>query len=151
MTAFETAQKVWGHIEPHLLEQGYELIEVEYAQQSGQWALRVFIDQPEGITLDDCQAASQLLSPILDEAELVKGSYVLEVSSPGFDRPVRRPQDFEKYAGQRVKLKTVAPVSGRKRFTGVLKEFRDGLIVIECDGTPYNIHIDNLHKANLDR
>ena len=151
MTAFETAQKVWGHIEPHLLEQGYELIEVEYALQSGQWALRVFIDRAEGITLDDCQAASQLLSPILDEAELVKGSYVLEVSSPGFDRPVRRPQDFQKYAGERVKLKTVAPVSGRKRFTGVLKGFRDGLIIIECDGTPYNIHIDNLHKANLDR
>ncbi len=151
MNGRDVANSVWGLIEPHLREQGFELVEVEYVQQGGRWSLRVFIDHPGGITLDHCQAASQMLSPLLDTERAVEGSYVLEVSSPGFDRPVRKPEDFARFTGERVKLKTYAPVEGRKRFTGSLRGFHDGLIVIECDGATYSIHIENLHKANLDR
>ncbi len=151
MSTRETAQSVWAAIEPHLQEHGFELVEVEYGQSGGQWTLRIFLDRDGGVTLDHCQEASQLLSPVLDAGGLVKGSYMLEVSSPGFDRPIRKPSDFERFAGQPVKLRTHAAVNGRKRFAGLLQGFEDGLILVECDGTPYKIHIENLHKANLDR
>lgn len=151
MSNRDIANSVWALIEPHLREQGFELVEVEYVQQAGRWSLRVFIDCPGGVTLDHCQAASQMLSPLLDAEQAVQGSYVLEVSSPGLDRPLRKPEDFERFTGELIKLKTYAPVEGRKRFTGSLCGFRDGMITVDCDGAAYNIHIENLHKANLDR
>lgn len=147
----ETVNRAWAELEPRLAEQGYELVELELAQSSGRRALRVFIDRPGGITLDDCQAVSQMLSPLLDSSDLVEGSYTLEVSSPGFDRPVRKPADFERFAGERIKAKSVLPVEGRKQFNGTLIGYKDGLIAIEIDGKAYEIHIENLLRANLER
>lgn len=147
----ETIRRAWLELEPRLREQGYELVELELGQQGGRRAFRVFIDRERGITLDDCQTVSQLLSPLLDTTDLVDGSYVLEVSSPGFDRPLRKPGDFDRFAGERVRLKTTLPVEGRKQFKGVLRGYKDGSVAIECEGRIYEIHTENLLKANLDR
>lgn len=148
----ETVSWAWRELEPQLKDLGYELVEVEIAQQGHRISFRVFIDKPEGITLDDCQAVSQFLSPVLDAVDALPGSYTLEVSSPGFDRPVRKPQDFERFAGERIKLKSVTPVEGRKQFKGVLKGYRDGLVSVEVDdGRVFEIHIENLLRANLER
>jgi ribosome maturation factor RimP len=75
----------------------------------------------------------------------------LEVSSPGIDRPIRKPEDFERFAGERIRLKARSPVNGRKHFKGVLTGLKDGLVLLECDGESHAIHIENIKKANLDR
>lgn len=144
-------QRAWERLEPELREQGYELVEVEFGRHGASSLLRVFIDREGGLTLDDCQAVSQLLDVVLDQAGFIQGGYVLEVSSPGFDRPVRKPEDFQRFIGEKIKIRTQTPILGRKQFKGTLQAFRDGLIEMECDGTTHAIHIGNVHKANLDR
>ena len=151
MPSFELHERAWSTLEPELAQQGYELVEVEIAGGSGRAILRVFIDKEKGITLDDCAAVSQFLGPLLDKVEIVGGSYVLEVSSPGFDRPVRKPADFIRFSGEAVKVKTHFPVDGRKKFSGTLKGFENGVVVIESEGNVHRITIENVHKANLVR
>ena len=152
MTVDEIIRTAWSVFDPELQEQGYELVEVEYGRQEGVLILRVYIDKASGgITLDDCTAVSQLLSPLLDTKDFVGGEYMLEVSSPGFERPLRRPEHFVRFAGEPVKLVTHALVGGRSRFSGVLKGFDDGLILVEVDGEIVTIHIENLKKARLNR
>ena len=151
MTKDDIIRSAWRELEPHLAEQGYELVELEFARQGRHGVLRLFVDREGGVTLDHCQALSQLVSPILDAADFIDGSYMLEVSSPGIDRPLRKPEDFQRFAGERVKLKTETPVEGRKRFRGTLAGFRDGLVQLECDGETYSVHVENVRKANLDR
>ncbi|MCC6143515.1 MAG: ribosome maturation factor RimP, partial [Candidatus Hydrogenedentes bacterium] len=140
----EIVRSTWSLIEPHLAEQGYEVVELEYTRQGGTRVLRVFIDKDGGITLDDCAAVSQLLSPILDEADLIAESYMLEVSSPGIDRPLRKPADFDRFAGEEIRLQTYSPLEGRSRFKGVLKGIQGDLIVLDCDGRTFEIHLENL-------
>jgi len=147
----EIVRRVWQELEPELQEQGYELIEVEFVLQLGRPVLRLFIDKPGGVTLDDCTAASRAAGAILDMKDLVGGQYSLEMSSPGFDRPVRKPEDFERFAGETVKIHVNVPIAGRKQYRGQLKGFRDGLIQVDCDGASFEIHIENLKKAHLVR
>jgi ribosome maturation factor RimP len=148
----ELIRRGWRELEPLLHDQGYELVELEVAMFGGRRILRVFIDKEGGISLNDCQAVSQMLGPVLDSTDLMEGSsYTLEVSSPGFDRPVRKPGDFERFAGERIKIKTVMPVEGRKQFKGVLNGLKDGLVVVESEGRVYEIHLENLLRANLER
>jgi len=147
----EVVDRVWEEITPELNEQGYELVEVEYAQESHGRVLRLYIDKENGITLDDCQAASQLTSAILDKADFIVEHYMLEVSSPGYDRPVRKGVDFQRFAGERIRITLDSPIGGRKKFSGVLKGYQDGLVTVDCDGSPYEVHIENIRKANLVR
>jgi ribosome maturation factor RimP len=152
LTVDEIIRTAWAVFDPELTEQGYELVEVEYGRQEGVLILRVYVDKtPGGITLDDCTAVSQLLSPVLDTRDFIGGEYMLEVSSPGFDRPIRKPEHFVRFAGEPVKVVTNALVGGRSRFSGVLKGFDDGLVLLEVDGEPVSIHIENLKKARLNR
>lgn len=151
MQRSNVVQRLWTQLEPFLLNVGYELVEAEMGRSGNGWLVRLFIDKPGGITIDDCAQVSHLVGPILDEPEFIDGAYMLEVSSPGFDRPVRKPGDFARFAGERIKVSTIAPVGGRKRFTGILKGLTDGLVAIECGDETVEIHIENLHRANLDR
>jgi len=153
----DVVRRIWQDLDPHIEEQGYELVEVEFGQEGRSPVLRLFIDRIAsdtshgGITLEDCRAVSQLVNPLLDAADSIPGSYTLEVSSPGLDRPVRKPKDFARFAGERVKVAVHAPVAGRKRFTGMLKGLQDGLVTIECDGTCHEVHIENIKTAKLDQ
>jgi ribosome maturation factor RimP len=88
-------------LEPILARDGYELVEVEWVRGAGRWTLRVFIDKQGGVNIDDCQAVSRTVEPILDVEDFIEPAYDLEVSSPGLDRPLRKPQDFDRYRGQR--------------------------------------------------
>ncbi|MFP4501007.1 MAG: ribosome maturation factor RimP [Candidatus Hydrogenedentota bacterium] len=148
----ELIQQAWKTLEPHVIEQGYELVELEFGRQGKTPVLRAFIDKEGGgISLDDCTAVSQVLSPVLDQEDLIPDHYMLEVSSPGVDRPLRKPNHFVRFTGAQVRVKSLAPVAGRSRFTGTLVGFEDGLIRLECDGQPCAIHIENLKSARLDR
>lgn len=151
MSREELVRRFWSRFEDDIAEQGYELVEVEVAGQGGVRILRIYIDKPEGIGLEDCTAVSQLLNPLLDAEDFIADNYILEVSSPGFDRPLRKPSDFVRYAGEAVTVLTHSPIEGRKKFVGVLVGFEDGLIHVDCDGTRHEVHIENLRKANLNR
>lgn len=145
-------KRTWDEFGALLEGQGYELVEVEYGTQAGRGVLCLYIDKPgSSVGLDDCTAVSQLLSPLLDRDDFIPEDYVLEVSSPGIDRPLRKASDFERFAGETACLRTHSPVGGRKKFTGLLRGVRDGLIALECDGVVHEIHLENLKKANLNR
>ena len=151
MEVHGVVRDAWRFIEPDLNELGFELVEVDYVQDGGAFILRFFIDRDGGVNVDHCAEASRMISALMDQTDFVGGQYLLEVSSPGIDRPVRKPADFERFAGERIKLKVVSPIAGRRRYSGVLTGFNDGLIEIDVDGMIHSIHIENVKKAKLDR
>lgn len=121
---------------PIVREMGFELVDVEYKKERNSWFLRLFIDKPGGITIDDCQNFSEMLSEVLDHEDPIPQSYYLEVSSPGLDRPLKKESDFVRYKGFKVDLKLFKPINGKKSFTGELVGLEDGDIVIKNqDGT----------------
>ncbi|MFP6583116.1 MAG: ribosome maturation factor RimP [Candidatus Hydrogenedentota bacterium] len=143
-------QDAWSYLEAELAELGYELIEVEYMQDYGNMILRLYIDSEDGINVDNCAEASRMVSALMDQNDFVGGAYLLEVSSPGVERPIRKATDFERFIGEPIKVKTVTSVEGRRRYKGILTGYADGLIEIDVDGTPYRVHIENVKKARLD-
>jgi ribosome maturation factor RimP len=147
----ELIRRAWTELGPEIAAQGFELIEVEIGQQGATPILRLYIDREGGVTLDHCAEVSRFISRYLDVIEFLDDRYSLEVSSPGIDRPLRKPGDFERFVGESVKLRTVAPVDGRKRFKGTLQGIADGMITVETDGHSVHIHLENIQKAQLDR
>ena len=141
-------------LEPIVTREGFELVEVEWGREGPAWVLRIFVDRPGGVTIDHCQELSRTIEPILDVEDFIEPSYNLEVSSPGLDRPLRKPADFERFAGQRAHVKAFAPIpteSGpRKNWTGTLRGFRDGAVEIEVDGTLYRVPHASIAKAHLE-
>jgi ribosome maturation factor RimP len=147
----EIVGRAWTELDPLVAEAGYELIEVEFGRHGASGLLRVFIDRPGGVTVDDCAAVSRVISALLDVRDFIESHYTLEVSSPGIARPIRREKDFKRFAGEPIRLTTVTPIEGRKRFNGVLRGIDDGLVGVEVNGTEYRIHVENVKQANLDR
>ena len=124
------AQQVYDLALPVAQEQGVEIWDVEYVKEAGQWFLRVYIDKDGGIGINDCEAFSRALDPILDEADPVESSYVFEVSSAGAERELKRPSDFEKFIGSNVEVKLYKAVNGSKLFTGTLTGYADGAVTV---------------------
>ncbi|MGC2164478.1 MAG: ribosome maturation factor RimP [Gallionella sp.] len=123
---------------------GYELVDVE---RSGRGMLRVFIDKPEGISVDDCQIVSNQLTRLflVENVDYDR----LEISSPGLDRPLKKVEDFQRFAGQKAQLKLRMPVNGRKNFTGTMVSVSDGVLQLDVDGISVSIELANLDKARL--
>lgn len=151
MESKDVVRRVWAELEPELAGLGFELVEVEFGRHGSSGLLRLFIDRPGGVTLDDCSAASRVASALLDRSDPIETEYLLEVSSPGIDRPLRRVKDFERYTGEAVKVRTSTAIEGRKKFSGKLTGISDGMIEIERDGETYRIHLENVKHAHLDR
>ena len=120
-------------------QNGCTLWDVEYVREAGQWFLRVYIDKPEGISINDCEAVSRPLSDALDEADPIEGSYTLEVGSAGAERVLKRPADFQRYLNSPVLVKLYKPVDGRKEFPGTLTAYNeaDGSLTVDLNGTAY--------------
>ena len=121
--------------EPVAAEYGCEVWDVEYIREAGAWYLRVYIDKPGGVGIDDCEAVPRALAPVRDEADPVPGSYVFEVSSAGAERELKRPGDFERFFGELVEVKHYQPVEGAKNHVGVLRGYENGDVTIEINGT----------------
>ena len=113
---------------------GFELCDVEYQKEYGDWVLTFYIDRPEGVTIDDCEAVSRAIEPILDEADPIAQAYYLSVSSLGIDRPLKKDADYERNLGKEITAKLYAPVGGRKEITGVLQSFTEDSFELMCDG-----------------
>ena len=115
---------------PFVEAAGCSLWDVEYVREAGTWFLRVYIDAPDGVNIDQCEAVSRPLSDALDEADPIEGSYVLEVGSAGADRALRKPEHFAAFLGSAVDVKLYRPRDGRKEFTGALKGYENGDVTI---------------------
>ncbi len=150
---FDVKEKIRLLAEPVVASEGMELIHVECIKMHTRWIIRLFLDKEGGITLDDCTNISNQLGDIFDIREVVNGSYTLEVSSPGFDRPISRDQDFLKYRNSRVDVKTGIKIDGVKNFHGVLLDYIEEngrkLILVEVSGKVYRIPRQEILKANL--
>lgn len=114
------AERVRDIITPTADELGYYLWDVEYVKEGADWILRVTIDNDEGITIDDCERMTRAIDPVLDEADPIEDAYLLEVSSPGIERELTRPEHFELCAGEKVEIRLFAPVDGSRVWTGTL-------------------------------
>lgn len=132
-------------LEPSVNALGFELVAVEMAGTT----LRLYIDSPEGVTVDDCADVSHQVSAVLDVEDPIRGEYTLEVSSPGLDRPLVKPEDFERFAGERVKVKLHQSLDGRKNFVGRLAGLKDGQVVVETDEGRFELELDQIDRARL--
>ncbi len=113
---------------------GCEVWDVEYVREAGAWDLRVYIDKPGGVSIDDCEAVSRALDPVLDEYDPIPTSYTFEVSSAGAERELKRPSDFERFMGAEVEVRHYQPIDGAKAHTGVLRGYADGAVTVEIKG-----------------
>lgn len=121
---------------PLLEKHQFELVDVEYVKEAGNWYLRAYIDKEGGITVDDCEVISRLLSDWLDKEDFIEDSYIMEVSSPGLGRPLKKDKDFERSLGDEVELRLFKARNKQKEFTGVLKSYDKEQVTIELeDGT----------------
>jgi ribosome maturation factor RimP len=137
-------------LEPAVAAVGCELVGIEYLPNGKQSLLRVYIDKAEGVTVDDCTAVSYQVSGLLDVEDPVPGHYTLEVSSPGLDRPLFQARDFERFAGQEVKIRMRFPIEGQRNFRGLLQGLQEQQVVIEGqDGKRVNLPLDQVEQARL--
>jgi ribosome maturation factor RimP len=147
-------EKVRSIAAPLAAQEGLELVDVDIGGPGGRQALRIFIDKPGGVSLDDCTSLSRAVSAALDVEDPIQGAYDLEVSSPGLDRPLRTPEHFAKFAGQRVRVKTYGPIAeceNRKTFIGTLEGFdEDDQVVLNVDGKVFKVPHAQISKANVE-
>lgn len=144
-------------IEPVVETEGYELVELELVSDAGGAIVRLYVDtvppstEARGVSIEDCTRVSRRVSELLDETEVVPGGeYRLEVSSPGVFRPLTKPEHFERSIGARVRVKTHEKVGGRRVFVGTLHELSPDRLVVEVDGTPFEVPRATVAKANLE-
>lgn len=118
---------------PIVEEYDFELVDVEYVKEGGTWYLRAYIDKPGGITVNDCETVSRRLSDILDEQDYIEDSYVMEISSPGLGRPLKKEKDFKRSLGEEVEIRTYRMIDKNKEFTGILKAYDNDTVTIQLD------------------
>lgn len=162
-------QSLWNLVEPHVRDAGFDLVEVQSGREPSGWIVRLFIDRPPpagggdavgegdgGVSHADCERVSRDISAALDVADMIPHAYELEVSSPGLDRPLRRLQDFSRFAGREARIRMTEGVDGRRNFSGRLAGVEaapaagtDGVVAIVCDGRTYHLPVGDIAKANL--
>ncbi len=142
------AEKVYGLIKETVEAEGVNLWDVRFLKEGASWYLRVFIDKPEGISIDDCTNVSHAIDPIIDDADPIDVSYYLEVCSAGIERELTRQSHFEASVGKTVKIKLYKALDGVKELTGVLKAAAD-TVTIETESGEYKFELKDISKARL--
>lgn len=137
-------------IAPLVEQESAEIVDVRYAKEGPKWVLRVYLDKTGGITLDDCAHFSERIGSYLETESAIDRSYVLEVSSPGLDRVIKKEKDFKRFAGKAVKVRLKAPEAGQRNFSGVLAGFEDGKVVIDAAGQRLSFPLQAVDEARLD-
>ena len=131
--------KVNEIIKPIITKLGYMLYDVVYEKEGKEYYLRVFIDGKKGISLDDCELVSNAITDKLDEIDIIKDMYFLEVSSCGLERVLRKDEHFQSQLGNQIELKLYKPLNGQKQHNGILKKFNDNIITVEIDKNDFEI------------
>ena len=151
MTKRETYEKQTEELLMPLVDaHGFELVDVEYVKEGGSWYLRAYIDKPGGIAVDDCEVISRALSDLLDEHDFIEDSYILEVSSPGLGRPLKKEKDFVRSQGELVEVRTYRAIQHQKEFTGILNAWDKGTVTLLMeDGTEMKFARDDIALIRL--
>lgn len=123
-------EKAAALLEPIVQEQGFELVDVEYVKE-GTWYLRAYIDKEGGITIDDCELVSRAFSDVLDREDFIEDSYIMEVSSPGLGRPLKKEKDYERSMGKELEIRTYRAVDGQKEFYGILTAYDSNSVTVK--------------------
>ncbi len=131
--ALNTAQKVEQLLKQPVGELGFELCDVEFAKEYGDWVLTLYIDRPEGVSIQDCERVSRAVDPLLDEADPIEQAYMLSVSSLGLDHPLKKDADYERNLGKRIEIKLFAPKDGKKEFVGELIVYDEKNLTVRLD------------------
>ena len=127
-------QKAEELVAPIVEKYGFELVDVEYVKEGGNFYLRAYVDKPGGITVDDCETVSREFSDKLDEADFIDEAYIMEVSSPGLGRPLKKEKDFKRSMGEEVEIRTYRPINREKEFYGILTAYDENSVTIDCEG-----------------
>ncbi len=144
------AQTIEELITPILNEDRLELVDVEYKKEGRNWYLRIFVDKEGGVTVDDCTHVSRRIEDIIEVEEIVPTSYILEVSSPGLDRPLKKEKDFLRFKGKRAHVSTYTPIDHQKNFKGTIEDFRNDTLVLQVDDRKIEIPESQIAKARLE-
>ena len=134
---------------PVVEEEGCTLWDVDYVREAGTWYLRVYIDKEGGLSIDDCERISRRLDPLLDEEDPIQESYVFEVGSAGADRELKRPGDFDRFAGSEVDVRLYQPIDGSKLYTGTLSGYEEGRVSIVCGGKSRSFEKNQVAQVRL--
>ena len=134
---------------PYLEETGYELVDIEYVKEGGNRFLRIVVDKPGGIDIEDCSRISEFVSAKLDETDPISEAYFLEITSPGAERPLKKPEDYLNALNKHVYVTTYEPFNGRKEFEGVLEAYDQEQLVVIVGKTKYSIPISKVAGARL--
>jgi ribosome maturation factor RimP len=144
------AKEIETIITPLVEQEGGEIVDLQWRREGHQWVLRLFIDKPNGITLDDCAIFSDRIGAFLDEKNAIEQSYVLEISSPGLDRVIKKDKDFERFAGKAVKVRVKIAESGQRRFAGILKGLQDEKVAVQVGESVKTFDKKNIDEIRLD-
>jgi ribosome maturation factor RimP len=144
------AESIEELVTPIINENRLELVDVEYKKEGKNWFLRIFIDKEGGVTVDDCTQVSRQIEDLIEVEEVVPSSYVLEVSSPGLDRPLKKEKDFLRFQGKRAHVTTYTPIQQQKNFKGTIVDFQKDVLFLSIDGQPVEIPRNQIAKAKLE-
>lgn len=144
-----SAERVYELIKDAVEAEGVRLWDVRFLKEGASWYLRVFIDKPEGISIDDCTNVSHAIDPIIDEADPIDVSYYLEVCSPGVERELTRSRHYEESLGKQVRLKLYQAYDGKKEITGTLEDVTEENVTLVTEGNALTVERKNISKANL--
>ncbi|MBO4213535.1 MAG: ribosome maturation factor RimP [Lachnospiraceae bacterium] len=145
----EYEQRAEALLEPIVEANNFELVDVEYVKEGSDYYLRAYIDKEGGITIDDCELVSRAFEEKLDKENFIKDPYVLEVSSPGLTRPLKKEKDFARSIGKLIEIKTYKAINKEKSFTGTLKSYDDDTVTIDLDGALLSIERANISLIRL--
>lgn len=145
----EIARRVEALLREAVEEEGFELVGVEMAQTGRSPVLRIYVDRPGGVTISDCAYVSRRVGVLLEVEDFIPGSYTLEVSSPGLERPLFCEADYRRFRGKEIKLQAIEKIEGRRNFTGRIQDFSNGVIQLECEGQTFSVPLDRVRKAHL--
>lgn len=129
-----TVKKVWELAEPLAKQLGLEIWDVRFLKEGADWYLRIFIDKDGGVSIDDCVDMTHAINPVLDEEDPIEQAYLLEVSSPGVERELVKDEHFLRFIGEKIKVKMIRPVDGKREFSGILENYEDGNVTLRLDG-----------------
>jgi len=155
----DVIERVWEIAEPVIVQEGLEIVDIEYHREGRGMVLRLYVDRlggagpggsAGGVGLDELTRVSRQVGDLLDVREAVPGSYVLECSSPGINRRLRQPDHFRRYVGKRVRVRTTAPIEGRRSFTGSLVAVEPEGVVIEAAGQQHTVRFVDIAQANYE-
>lgn len=145
----QVIEQVWVLLEPVVEMEGFELVEVEYRREAPGWVLRLFMDRPDGVTIENCTQMSRLIGDVLDAEDVIPTFYHLEVSSAGLNRPLRKIGHYRQQIGRVIEVRTLMPIGNRRNFRGILQTVHEDRISLQCDGQLFEIGLDDVERAHL--